>query len=82
MNPKFSASSQRRLALAHPELQRIMNLARDQIAFEIDDSQRGRAAQEDAFREGNSKAHWGNVRVGGRRLGGLDRRAATHLPQS
>ena len=59
MNPHFSAASQRRLAMAHPELQRLMNLARSQIAFEIDDSQRGRAAQELAFRTGHSKAHFG-----------------------
>ncbi len=59
MNAHFSAASQQRLALAHPELQRLMNLARDQIAFEVDDSQRGRAAQEKAFAEHKSKAHFG-----------------------
>ena len=59
MNTHFSAASQARLALAHPELQRLMNLARDQIAFEVDDSQRGRAAQEKAFNEHKSNAHFG-----------------------
>ena len=59
MNPKFTAASRRRLSLAHPELQRLMNLSRDQIAFEIGDSQRGRKAQEKAFASGHSRAHFG-----------------------
>ena len=59
MNPLFSAASQRQLALGHPELQRLMNLAREQIAFEIDDRQRGRTAQEASFASGHSKAHFG-----------------------
>lgn len=36
-----------------------MNAARDKIAFEIDDSQRGKAAQERAFALGHSRAHFG-----------------------
>ena len=55
----FSEKSEKRLALAHPDLQRLMRAAREKIVFEILDSQRGRVAQEKAFREGHSKAHFG-----------------------
>ena len=57
--PSFSASSRSRLAKAHPLLQDIMNEAIKQYDFTILDSQRGRADQEKAFREGKSKAHFG-----------------------
>ena len=57
--PSFSSSSRSRLAKAHPLLQDIMNEAIKQYDFTILDSQRGRADQEKAFREGKSKAHFG-----------------------
>ena len=56
---KFDAGSAKRLAAAHPLIQKVMNEARQQIAFTVMDSQRGRAAQEAAFKAGNSKAHFG-----------------------
>lgn len=56
---KFDAGSAKRLADAHPLIQKVMNAAREQKEFRILDSQRGRAAQEEAFRKGNSKAHFG-----------------------
>lgn len=56
---KFDAASAKRLAAAHPSIQKVMNAAREKIAFKILDSQRGRDAQELAFRQGNSKAHFG-----------------------
>lgn len=59
INAKFDAASAKRLAGAHPMLQQLMNAARQKIAFTILDSQRGREAQEKAFREGHSKAHFG-----------------------
>ena len=58
--PTFSAVSRKRLAQAHPQLQRLMNeCIKGPIDFTILDSQRGRAAQEKAFKAGNSKAHFG-----------------------
>lgn len=59
INSKFDATSAKRLAGAHPLLQQLMNAARDRISFFVADSQRGRAAQEDAFRRGATKAHFG-----------------------
>ncbi len=56
---KFDAGSARRLARAHPKIQEVMNEARKQIESRVLDSQRGRAAQEKAFKEGHSKAHFG-----------------------
>lgn len=56
----FDAASAKRLAQAHPDIQKIMLNARAQIAFTILDSQRGRAAQERAFKAGNTKAHFGD----------------------
>lgn len=55
----FTAKSAARLALAHPDLQRLMSAAREKIVFEILDSQRGKSAQEKAFSEGHSRAHFG-----------------------
>ncbi len=55
----FDAASAKRLAGAHPDIQRVMNAARVKVAFTILDSQRGRAAQELAFKQGHSKAHFG-----------------------
>jgi hypothetical protein len=55
----FDPASAKRLAQAHPDIQRIMNEARKVVEFRVLDSQRGRDAQERAFRAGNSKAHFG-----------------------
>ncbi len=55
----FDNASAKRLAKAHPLIQKVMNAAREKIAFTIMDSQRGRSAQEYAFKRGNSKAHFG-----------------------
>ena len=59
-NKKFDAGSAKRLNQAHPLLQKLMNAARDKVEFVILDSQRGRAAQEYAFKKGHSKVHFGN----------------------
>jgi len=59
INPLFDAQSAKRLRQAHPLIQKLMNQARSVIAFTIMDSQRGREEQERAFREGHSKAHFG-----------------------
>jgi peptidoglycan L-alanyl-D-glutamate endopeptidase CwlK len=56
---KFDAGAAARLKKAHPLLQKLMNAAREKTAFTILDSQRGRAAQELAFRQKRSKAHFG-----------------------
>lgn len=56
----FDIGSQKRLSRAHPLLQKLMDAADKELDdFQILDSQRGRAAQERAFREGNSKARFG-----------------------
>lgn len=55
----FDALSAKRLSQAHPLIQQVMNEARNHIAFTVMDSQRGRDAQEYAFRKGHSKAHFG-----------------------
>lgn len=55
----FDEKSQKRLAGAHPLLQKLLVEARKEIAFQILDSQRGKAAQEKAFKAGHSKAHFG-----------------------
>jgi predicted DNA-binding protein (UPF0251 family) len=56
---KFDATSAKRMAAAHPLLQKLLTAARQKIAFTILESQRGKAAQEKAFNAGNSKAHFG-----------------------
>lgn len=57
--PAFSEVSKKRLSGAHPLIQKVMNEAIKKYDFMMLDSQRGRAAQEEAFRKGNSKAHFG-----------------------
>lgn len=56
----FDKGSAERLSRAHPLLQKLMHEAIKQAPFMILDSQRGRAAQELAFRQGRTKAHFGN----------------------
>ncbi len=57
---KFDAKSAAALAEAHPDMQRLMNAAREQAEFIIMDSRRGRDAQEKAFKQGHSKVHFGD----------------------
>ncbi|MBN9067072.1 MAG: hypothetical protein J0H60_11600 [Rhizobiales bacterium] len=56
---KFSAVSLARLESAHPLLQKVMHAAIEKYDFTILQSQRGRADQEEAFRKGNTHAHFG-----------------------
>jgi hypothetical protein len=56
----LNALSKKRLALAHPLLQKIMNLAAENIDFLILDSMRGEAEQELAFKRKFTKVHFGN----------------------
>ncbi len=55
----LSAASARRLAGAHPLLQKLFALVAEETPIVVLDSQRGRAAQERAFALGNSHAHFG-----------------------
>lgn len=57
--PKFSKVSKERLAAAHPLLQKLMNEAIKHYDFTILQSQRGRADQERAYRQGTSGVHYG-----------------------
>ena len=57
--PSFDLASAKRLSQAHPLIKKVMLAAREQIEFTIMDSQRGRDAQEYAFKKGHSKAHFG-----------------------
>jgi peptidoglycan L-alanyl-D-glutamate endopeptidase CwlK len=57
--PSFGDKSSKNLAGAHPKLQAVMHEAIKVFDFIIMDSQRGREGQEKAFREGHSKAHFG-----------------------
>jgi hypothetical protein len=56
----LNALSKQRLRLAHPLLQKIMNLAAVNVDFLILDSMRGEAEQELAFKRGYTKVHFGN----------------------
>ena len=60
MTSSFDKGSAARLSKAHPLLQKLMNKARQKSEFMILDSQRGRVAQELAFRQKRSKVHFGN----------------------
>ena len=53
-------NSAARLAKAHPLLQKLFNAVAAKTPIMILDSQRGRAAQELAFRQGHTKVHFGN----------------------
>lgn len=57
---EFDAGSKARLAKAHPLLQKLMNEAIKKASFTILDSQRGRKAQEEAYRKGYSKVRFGS----------------------
>lgn len=56
----LNAASERRLALAHPLLRKLIKaVVADGVNLLVLDSQRGRKAQEEAFHKGNSRAHFG-----------------------
>jgi peptidoglycan L-alanyl-D-glutamate endopeptidase CwlK len=57
--PSFSAKSKASLAKARPELQKLFAAVILEIDCTVLDSERGKAAQEKAFKAGNSKAHFG-----------------------
>lgn len=57
--PVFGKLSKQSLAKAHPKLQFLLTEAIKVVDFKILDSLRGRAAQERAFRQGHSKARFG-----------------------
>lgn len=57
--PAFSQKSKDLVSKLMPELQIILNEAIKEYDFTVMDSTRGRAAQELAFKKGNSKAHFG-----------------------
>ncbi|MCX5478438.1 peptidoglycan-binding protein [Kaistia geumhonensis] len=56
----LDAASAARLRAAHPLLQKLFEAVAARTPIIILESQRGRAAQEEAFRKGNSKAHFGD----------------------
>lgn len=55
----FGAASKRALFRAHPDLQKVLMEAIKVTDFRILDSTRGKDAQERAYANGNSKAHFG-----------------------
>src|SRR5690349_12542941 len=57
--PSFSAASKKALAQAHPLLQQLFAEVIKEFDCKVLDAQRGRAKQEEAFRRGNSRAHFG-----------------------
>lgn len=57
--PTFGTRSKTNLSQCHPILQEIANHAISKIDFTVICGNRGRADQEDAFRRGASKAHFG-----------------------
>lgn len=60
MTPNFSAKSSERLESCHPLLQDIFGEVIKHRDCSILFGYRGREEQEEAFRNGNSKAHYGN----------------------
>lgn len=58
--PSFGDASKKALAAAHPDLQKVLVEAIKEYDFKILDSTRGRKAQEEAVRKGNSKARFGD----------------------
>lgn len=57
--PSFGTTSRKNLGQAHPDLQRLFKEVIKEFDCKVLDGQRGRAAQEEAFRKGNSRAHFG-----------------------
>lgn len=58
--PTFSESSKKQLATCHSDLQTLMNEAIKYIDFTVLEGHRGQAAQEAAFKAGNTKLHFPN----------------------
>lgn len=58
--PVFGTQSKKQLAKALPQLQAVLKEAILHVDFKILDATRGRHAQERAFRQGHSKAHFGD----------------------
>lgn len=56
--PSFSRASAARLATCHPDLQTVCNELIKQYDFSVLEGHRARAAQEAAFKSGNSRLHW------------------------
>lgn len=56
--PKFSASSQARLATCHPDLQAVCNELIKQYDFTVLEGHRSQAAQTAALQRGASKRTW------------------------
>lgn len=57
--PSFGKASLASRAQLHPKLQEIVDEAIKTVDFKILDATRGRAAQELAFKKGNTKVHFG-----------------------
>lgn len=57
--PTFGQRSLDNLKACHPLLQKVFNEAIKDFDFAIIQATRGKADQEEAFRKGNSKAHFG-----------------------
>jgi len=57
--PTFGTASIASRAKLHPKLQELVDAAIKEIDFKILDATRGRAAQEKAFAQGNSKVRFG-----------------------
>jgi peptidoglycan LD-endopeptidase CwlK len=58
--PQLSELSKKRLAECHPDLQRILNIAIQQVDFTVMCGHRGKAEQDAAFASGNSTVRWPN----------------------
>jgi peptidoglycan L-alanyl-D-glutamate endopeptidase CwlK len=59
MTQLFDSRSVGELVRTHPDLVKVLMLARGSIAFTVIQSTRSEADQEKAFNTGHSKAHWG-----------------------
>jgi len=57
--PKLSTASQTRLNGAHPSLKKLFTAVAETENIIILDGQRGREAQEKAYSQGHSRAHFG-----------------------
>ena len=57
--PTFSQRSRERIATLHPDLQRLLEAVIGRVDIIVLEGHRGREAQERAFREGKSRARWG-----------------------
>lgn len=60
--PKLSARSERCLATAHPDLQKVFRKVAETEAIEIICGHRPKEEQDRAYREGHSRERWPNSR--------------------